>query len=254
MYINWLIAILLISDLYAQTNLEKGLVAYNLRSEGNIEDQAQTEAVNEAIKYYQLALDEPNMEIEAVVGLLKSYYFKGKFVIHTEDQQKIIFNKAKDLAEEYLDNNPKRADLRLWYLVNLGSWAEVYGILTAAKEGVADQMKHHAKKIIDLDPSYENGGGYLMLGAVHYKSPYIPFLLSWPDNDEAVKWLTKAVETGKSTPGQKVYLAQALYKDKKKNKARALLESVINTSPRSENIVEDWEQINKAKVLIKDYK
>ena len=133
MYINWLIAILLISDLYAQTNLEKGLVAYNLRSEGNIEDQAQTEEVTEAIKYYQLALDEPNVEIEAVVGLLKSYYFKGKFVINTEDQQKIIFNKAKDLAEEYLDNNPKRADLRLWYLVNLGSWAEVYGILTAAK-------------------------------------------------------------------------------------------------------------------------
>ena len=62
------------------------------------------------------------------------------------------------------------------------------------------------------------------------------------------------METGKSTPGQKVYLAQALYKNKKKNKARVLLESVINTSPRSGNIVEDWEQINKAKVLIKDYK
>ena len=45
-----------------------------------------------------------------------------------------------------------------------------------------------------------------------------------------------------------------VYKDKKKNKARALLESVINTSPRSGNIVEDWEQINKAKALIKDYK
>ena len=76
MYINWLIAILLISDLYAQTNLEKGLVAYNLRSEGNIEDQAQTEAVNEAIKYYQLALNEPDAEIDSAIGLLKYYYFK----------------------------------------------------------------------------------------------------------------------------------------------------------------------------------
>ena len=61
---------------------------------------------------------------------------------------------------------------------------------------MADQMKLHAEKIIEMDSSYRNGGGYYLLGAVHYKSPYIPFLLSWPDNDDAIKFLSLAVETG----------------------------------------------------------
>ena len=98
MYINWLIAFLWLSGLYAQTNLEKGLAAYNRRSEGSIEDRAQPAAINEAIKYYQLALDEPGVEIDAAIGLLKAYYFKGKYVSRKEDEQKAVFDKAKNLA------------------------------------------------------------------------------------------------------------------------------------------------------------
>lgn len=239
--------------LLGQTNLEKGLAAYDRRAEGSKEDRAQPEAINEAIEYYSLALGEPNSEIEATIGLLKSYYFKGKFVARTEDNQKIVFDKAKDLALTTINKYPNRADLRFWYLTNLGSWAEVYGILTAAKEGVADQMKEHALKIIELDPEYEDGGGYLMLGAVHFKSPYIPLFLSWPDNDEAVKWLEKAVSTGEASAVQKVYLAQALYKEKEKNRAMKLLNEVTNMTPGNDYLVEDWEQIKKARALLKDY-
>ena len=202
--------------LAGQTNLEKGAAAYDRRAEGSREDKAQPGAISEAIEYYRLALDDPNTEIDAAIGLLKSYYFKGKYVARTKDEQKTVFNEAKKLAVTFIKKYPKRPDFHYWYLTNLGSWAEVYGILAAAREGVADQMREHALKIIGLDPNYEDGGGYFMLGAVHYKSPYIPFLLSWPDNEEAVKWLEKAVNTGEATPVQKVYLAQALYKEKER--------------------------------------
>ena len=253
MYINWLIAILWLSGLYAQTNLEKGLAAYNRRSEGSIEDWAQPAAINEAIKYYQLALDEPGVEIDAAIGLLKAYYFKGKYVSRKEDEQKAVFDKAKNLALTYIDRYPEKPGFHYWYLTNLGSWAEVYGILTAAREGVADQMKNHAMQIIALDPKYEDGGGYLMLGAVHFKSPYIPFILSWPDNEEAVKWLQKAFKTGEATPVQKVYLSQALYKEKQKSKAIAILQEVTNMTPSLVDPVSDWEQIKKARALLQKY-
>ena len=71
MILNWLIPILWIGSLYAQTNLEKGLIAYNRKAEGSIEDRAQPAAINEAIKYYQFALDEPDpieMTIEVKVN------------------------------------------------------------------------------------------------------------------------------------------------------------------------------------------
>ena len=91
---------------------------------------------------------------------------------------------------------PNSVEYRYWYLVNLGSWAEEYGVFAAAREGVADQMRYHSKKIIEIDPYYENGAGYFLLGAVHYKAPYIPFILSWPNNNDALKYLELAQATG----------------------------------------------------------
>ena len=140
-----------------------------------------------------------------------------------------------------------------WYLVNLGSWAEVYGILKAAREGVADIMKEQSQKIINLDSNYKNGGGYFMLGAVHLKSPYIPFLLSWPDKNEAVKYLQLAVDTKDPTLVQKKYLAHAFYKTGSKEKAIKLLNEVINSEPSIDDRIEDLNDINKAKELLKTF-
>ena len=113
-------------------------------------------------------------------------------------------------------------------------------------------MKIHSEKIIELDPAYRNGGGYFMLGAVHYKSPYIPFLLSWPDNDEAIKYLQLSVKTAKAEMNQKNYLAQAINKDGQYEQARKLLTEVINTEPDSTNLVEDLDDIEEARQLLKD--
>jgi tetratricopeptide (TPR) repeat protein len=148
---------------------------------------------------------------------------------------------------------PNSAALRFRYLTCLGKWAEVYGIFAAAKEGVADLMKEHSEKIIELDPEYENGGGYFMLGAVHFKSPYIPFILSWPDNDDAIIWLRKAFQTGVAIPVQKTYLAKALYKDKQEDEAIRLVREVISTPPDPDYLVEERYEIEEAKALLEDF-
>ena len=164
--------------------------------------------------------------------------------------KKLIFNKGKILGEKYISKYPESVALRYWYLVNLGSWAKIYGIITAAREGVADIMKTHSEKIIELDPTYADGGGYFMLGAVHYKSPYIPFLLPWPNNDDAIKNLQFALQIGSKKLNQKNYLAQALIKDGQEKKARILLIEVANTSPNPKSLVEDQFEINKANNLL----
>ena len=117
-------------------------------------------------------------------------------VAKTDDEKKQIFSNGKEIGERLIEMFPNSAAVRYWYLVNLGSWAEVYGTMAAAKEGVAGLMRDHSKKIIEIDPDYSNGGGYFMLGAVHFKSPYIPFILSWPSNDLAIKNLEKAYGIG----------------------------------------------------------
>jgi tetratricopeptide (TPR) repeat protein len=244
--------IILSSFISSQSNLGMGKLFYDNREQGRDELVASTKSIDEAIRIFEVGLLGNPQSEEAVEYLLKSYYYRAEYATTNIEEKKTFFDKGKVLGLDYINKYPESIEFRYWYLANLGGWAKVYGILTAAREGVADQMKLHAEKIIEMDSSYRNGGGYYLLGAVHYKSPYIPFLLSWPDNDDAVKFLTLAVETGNAELTQLNYLAQALYKDGQVIEAKELLNRVINTEPNFENLIEDLNYIQEAKILLKD--
>ena len=237
----------------AKANMLKGIELYENRHLGSINNSASNQNINKAIKYFLNEMNNPEFEKEAALFLLKSYYYKGEFTTQEKQEKKMIFNKGKSLGEKYINKFPNSVAFRYWYLVNLGSWAQVYGIFTAAREGVADIMKAHSEKIIQLDPEYQDGGGYFMLGAVHYKSPYIPFLLSWPNNNDAIKYLQIALQTGSKRLNQKVYLAKALIKNNQQQKAKILLLEVVSASPDSFHLVEELDEINDAHKLLNNY-
>ena len=254
MLIRFLLIIFCLSMMIAsaKAGINEGADFYSKRQDGSKGTLASTKNIDKAIKQFSSALLSPESEKDAALYLLKSYYYKAEFAVQDKEEKKKIFNEGKALGEKYIEKYPESPEFRYWYLVNLGSWAQVYGILTAAREGVSDLMRTHSEKIIELDPKYRNGGGYFMLGAVHFKSPYIPFLLSWPDNDDAIKYLQLAVDTGKAEMNQKNYLAQAVSKDGQHEKAKILLTEVINTEPDPANLVEDLDDIEEARQLLKD--
>ena len=234
-------------------NLSKGLDHYRSRAEGSVGLKAKAEPINSAIEEFEKGMLSSVNALESGVYLLRSYYYKGQFVLKDNDEKKEIFNKGKILGESLIKKYPKSSAIRYWYLVNLGRWSQVYGTFAAAKEGVADLMRTHSQKIIDLDPEYMNGGGYFMLGAIHLKSPYIPFILSWPSNKEAIKYLKLALNQGEKTPSQVVYLARALYKDGKKDKAIQHLKNLISIPISELNKVEDLQYKIEAENLLADW-
>lgn len=250
---NTIIALFTLAMLFAQSDFEQGVTWYNNRAEGHQANRAQAAAITKAIGFFEKAYANPDTKRDAGLYLLKCHYYRGKFAHTDDDKKKEEFNAGTDLGRELMKAYPDDVAIRYWYLVNLGSWAEVYGILAAAKEGVADQMREHSEFIIAKDPAYNDGAGYFMLGAVHFKTPYIPFLLSWPDNDDALANMEKAVNTGLATPTQKVYLAQIVRKKGDEKKSIEILKEVIATPPRDEFIVEDLDEIQKAKSLLEDW-
>ena len=247
-YVYLLFSLLIAEDGF----LEKGIAFYDARSEGAVGYNVRSLHIENAIKQFKKASAES--ELNAGVYLMRSYYFQGKFIVKTDDEKKKVFSKGKKLGEKLISLYPNSAASRYWFLVNLGSWAEVYGTMAAAKEGVAGLMRDHAKKIIELDPNYSNGGGYFMLGAVHFKSPYIPFILSWPDNNLAIKNLEKAYGIGNSTPSQTVYFARAFYKSGQIDKAKSHLRDLLKKPFSPNEKVEDFDQHEIAKSLLKDWK
>ncbi len=241
-------------NIFAQSNLDKGIEYYNRRHENCIEDRAEPLYITKAISFFENCLSDQKTKEAASLYLLKSYYFKAKFTESDKEKKKEILKKGKGLGQDLIEKYPESVDYIYWYLINLGSWAEVYGVLSAAREGVADKMRTYSKKIIEINPNYEDGAGYFLLGAVHYKSPYIPFILSWPSNSDAIKWLELAYNTGESKIAQAVYLAMAYEKDGEQNKAIELLDKVMSLSPSPEFFASDWEWIKKAKTLSLEYK
>ena len=236
------------------THFERGLLLYEKRANNAVDLKANTEFIDKAINEFLKGFKTADSELNAGVHLLRCYYYKGKFVAGNDQEKKEFFNQGKALGEKLIELYPESAEAYYWYLVNLGSWAEVYGILAAAKEGVANTMREYSNKIIDIDSNYSDGGGYFMLGAVHLKSPYIPFILSWPSDEMALDYLSLAYETGDSTPSQTVYLARALYANDEKEKAISLLSSLLGEKISESYKLEDLEQHDIAKKQLEDWK
>ena len=230
-------------SLLLTNDFENAVNFYNNRAEGAQGITANAKNIDKAIELFKKSLKDKEIELESVIYLIKSYYYKGAYVYSNNEDKKKIFNEGKVFAEQYFEKFPNSVAIRYWYLVNLGKWSESYGKIAAAREGVADTMKEESEKIIQMDPKYSDGGGYFMLGAVHYKSPWIPFLLTWPDNDEAIKFLKLAVNTGESRLVQKNYLANALNKSGNKSEAKKILEEVANSIPSVDFLVEDRKEI-----------
>jgi hypothetical protein len=129
-----------------------------------------------------------------------------------------------------------------------------YGVLAAAKEGVADLIKFHSEKIIEFDPKCENGGGYFMLGVVHFRAPYIPFFLTWPDKKIALELLEKANNISEATPIQIKFLAKALVHDGQIDNAKLLLTKLSNSIPDSALLIEQRKEIIESRELLKQLK
>jgi len=241
--------------LFAQlSSLEKGISFFNNRADNSVDLIADSYFIDSAIHQFKMALEEDSYRLDAGIYLLRCSYFKGKFVALTDTERKKYFNQGKILGEKLIEEYPKSAAIHYWYLVNLGSWSEIYGIVSAAREGVANIMRTLSKKIISLDHEYSNGGGYFLLGAVHLKSPYIPFILSWPDKEKAYKYLKLAYETGEATPSQIVYFARVLHSNSQQNEALSLLKNLLNAKVSKVNELEDREQYNISKELIDSWK
>ncbi len=249
------IALFIISLLNAElTHYERGVLLYEQRASKAEGLNANTEIIDQAINEFLKGYKTSGSELSSGIYLLRCYYYKGKFVAEDDQKKKDFFNQGKALGEKLIELYPEAAGAYYWYLVNLGSWAEVYGILSAAKEGVANTMREYSTKIINIDPSYSDGGGYFMLGAVHFKSPYIPFILSWPSDDKALNYLSLAYETGVATPNQTVYLARALYANDKREEAISMLSALLDQKVSESNKLEDIEQHDIASELLKDWK
>ena len=79
---------------------EKGVNFYNSRAEGAVGYNVKPINIENAIKQFKKVSQD--LELEAGVYLMRSYYFKGKFTVKTDDDKKEIFSKGKKIGEKLI--------------------------------------------------------------------------------------------------------------------------------------------------------
>lgn len=211
--------------------------------------------IDQAIKLYQEALTGATgaAKAEATWKLIRAYYFKGNYTVKDSEIKKAIFDKGKELGEQGIKEFPDSPGIHLFTAIVWGVWGEEYGILKAAKEGVAGKIKTYCEKVIELDPNFDHAGGHRVLGRVYFKAPKIPLILGWPSNKKAIEILEQGLKLAPDNLITKQFLAEALYKEGQKDRAKQLLNDVLATTALVGGVAEDADTKNEVKQLLAEW-
>ena len=211
--------------------------------------------------------------------LMRALYFQGEHATSEAAEKKVIFEDGKKVGEASLEivrqsvakrTGRKTADdtpvqlapaargipgivpTFLWAAVDWGKWALVFGKTEAARKGAAGKIRDYAAAVVMLDPSFESGAGYRVLGRLHHQTPAIPFFTMWASRDEALKYLRLSVTAGPTHFYNRLYLAEALwdYEKDKRSEARRMLEELVAAAPSSDYLVEDRRAQEDARALL----
>jgi predicted Zn-dependent protease len=157
----------------------------------------------------------------------------------SEDQQKEIYDKGRDLGEKMIDRYPDSVPIKFWYAANTGRWADVHSFARAATSGISKKLRNICEDIIEKDPNYQDGGGYRILAQVHFYSPHIPLVMGWPSKDKALELVRKALEIAPENPTNKMLYANILLEFDRHQDAKKQLREIRRMSPRATHTVED---------------
>jgi hypothetical protein len=240
---------------------------YLQRQEGRVGAKASAGPINQAIALYDKATADPHY-VEARWKLMRALYFKGCYTGLDDDSKKAVFEKAKRAGEEaiailgssleergikgfiefgpealagHLKDRTDAAPTFYWAAACWGQWALASGKLEAARTGAADKIRDYGLTVIGLDPQFEEGGGYRIVGRVHDQAPWIPFITGWVSREEGVKYLRLAYQVNARNFANRLFLGEALYRGDAKEQAEglALVQALAADSPSPQRLVEE---------------
>ncbi|MGE5717301.1 MAG: hypothetical protein ACM369_11680 [Acidobacteriota bacterium] len=253
-----------------------------LRAEGSTGGHALSGPVDLVIDACRAALSARPDSLEVRWRLMRALYFKGEHTANDNAEKRTIFDEGRTVAEQtliimrgeagreahrdlsratpvelvpYVKKNATAAPAFLWAAVDWGKWALAFGKTAAVKQGAASKIRDYAQAVILLDPAYDGGGGYRVLGRLHHQTPAIPFFTGWASRTQALKNLRLAVEAGPRNLVGRQFLAEAMwdYESARRAEARAMLEKILAETPDPDDLVEDRKTQEESAQLLKDW-
>jgi hypothetical protein len=133
------------------------------------------------------------------------------------------------------------ARLYFWSAINWGAWSRNSGLLSAVRQGVANRLHRYTLITIALEPEYDEGGAFRLLGRLHAELPRVPFVSGWIDRNESIPLVERAYAMAPANPSNRLLLALTLLDlaPERRSEALDLLKQVEGLTPRPSMRVED---------------
>lgn len=256
------------ADLSAADAVAEADRLWAARAEGATSGEVPPARIDPVIALCRKAIELDPESLEGRWRLMRAFYFKGEYTTRVPEEQKRIFEEGKKAGEEALavirrkvsaatgrpaDKEgpvalapaakaiPGAAATFLWTGIDWGKWALVFGKTAAARQGAAAKIRDDAEAAILIDPDFEEGAGYRLLGRVHHQTPSIPFITGWASRSQAIRNLGIAIEKGPKNFYNRLYWAEVLhdYEPSRREEAKKALESLVADTPSPAFLVED---------------
>jgi tetratricopeptide (TPR) repeat protein len=173
-----------------------------------------------AITCYERVFAEAPGDVVAV-RLAKSYYWLGA---HTnKDEQLEIYQKGIDWSKKAIELNSKNPGGHFWLGVNNGKYGEARGILKSLF--LVGPIKDSMQQVISLNPGYEYGGAYRVLGRMYYKLPRF----AGGGMDKSIEYLKKSLAYAPNISSTRLFLAESYMAQKNYKQAQQELNAILNT-------------------------
>ncbi len=172
-----------------------------------------------AAELYRRILEQNPRNEQACLRLASLYAWLG---VHQKDRDEELsyYQRAVKVAGRAVKLYPDHPGPHYWLGVAYGLMADTCNFLRALE--FIQPLKRQMKRLMELDPSYEYGGPYRVLGRLYTKLP----ALMGGDLDLAERYLRKAVSLGPGYWLNHLYLAAVLLEKGKEKEARALVARV----------------------------
>lgn len=248
----------------------RGDASWETRARGAAEGRPLEGPILASILSYESALAERPDALSVRWKLLRSLHFAATFASEDESEKRRALDRATRSAEEGLERLARRAGagerledldpetllarleaaeippedvarLYFWSAISWGSWSRTVGLLSAVQQGVANRLHRYTLVTLSLEPAYDDGGPYRLLGRLHANLPRVPFLSGWVDRDQAIPLLERGYRLAPEHPGNRLLLAITLLDLAPARRAEALelLALVGALEPRPSMRIED---------------
>lgn len=141
------------------------------------------------------------------------------------DAKKPIFSNGIEYAKKAIGVDPNKPDGHFWLGVNYGVYGEAKGKLKSLS--LVKPIKEEMRRVIEMNPAYDNGGADRVLGRVYHELPGI----AGGSEKKSLEHLLKAVEYGPRVGLNLLYIADTYESLDRIEDARKALETIVSMEP-----------------------